>query len=587
MSSRNSTEFVQGSPALPQTRKRQHWTREMNVSLINAYFEVTEGETKTKKYAAKLAERWSEMFPDKQFAGKHLIAQIRNIRSRKLLAPDEIEMIKANTRGDSPNKTAERIRRSIQRRSTAILPEIESNQNRCEQQVPEPEADEASLEIRELFQKINLQWTGVPMEARPKIPKLNLNRNAKTTIQVVDNAMQSEFNSAADFEELCHKVYCAATVTNIIQQTKTPAQDTPHRRKPPWDERIEKKITNLRREIGIIHTYLKNPKPSKKLERKAQAYARRIKTNRKETPNCERLRLHSENLKQKIAALGSRLRRYHKRTQRYRENNLFSNNQRQFFRSLDEEVSNSKTKLPSPADMQKYWSSIWSQKGKHITNATWIEQERKEHNGIQEMPEIVVSEKDVEETVRRMKNWAAPGIDGIQNYWWKAFKHTHKSLASLITEAIKHPHTIPEYFTHGTTIMLSKKGDLTQPRNYRPITCLPAVYKIITSTIGHKIQIHLKKNKIMAWEQNGCKERGRGSKELLVIDNILTKQARRKLKNISMAWIDYQKAYDSIPHSWILEVLEIYKVNKLVIGLIKCLMSTWRTYHDISQQQSE
>ncbi|XP_044745140.1 uncharacterized protein LOC123307005 [Coccinella septempunctata] len=428
------------------------------------------------------------MFPDKQFAGKHLIAQIRNIRSRKLLAPDEIEMIKANTRGDSPNKTAERIRRSIQRRSTAILPEIESNQDRCEQQVPEPEADEASLEIRELFQKINLQWTGVPMEARPKIPKLNLNRNAKTTIQAVDNAMQSEFNT---------------TVTNIIQQTKTSAQDTPHRRKPPWEERIEKKITNLRREIGIIHTYLKNPKPT----------------------------------------LGSRLRRYHKRTQRYRENNLFSNNQRQFFRSLDEEVSNSKTKLPSPADMQKYWSNIWSQKGKHITNATWIEQERKEHNGIQEMPEIVVSEKDVEETVRRMKNWAAPA-------------HTHKSLASLITEAIKHPHTIPEYFTHGTTIMLSKKGDLTQPRNYRPITCLPAVYKIITSTIGHKIQIHLKKNKIMAWKQNGCKERGRGSKELLVIDNILTKQARRKLKNISMAWIDYQKAYDSIPHSWILEVLE-------------------------------
>lgn len=81
----------------------------------------------------------------------------------------------------------------------------------------------------------------------------------------------------------------------------------------------------------------------------------------------------------------------------------------------------------------------------------------------------------------------------------------------------------------------------------------------------------------MAWEQNGCKRKGRGSKELLIIDNMLTKQAKKKLKNISMAWIDYQKAFDSVPHSWLIEVLKIYKVNPQVIALLQYLMSTWRT----------
>lgn len=193
------------------------------------------------------------------------------------------------------------------------------------------------------------------------------------------------------------------------------------------------------------------------------------------------------------------------------------------------------------------------------------------------MTAIVVTEEDVRTTIKRTKNWSTPGIDSIHNYWWKSFTNTHKTLARLIREAIEDPRTIPEYFTQGTTLMTPKRGDLTQPSNYRPITCLPSIYKLITSTIGHKIKIHLKNNHIMAWEQNGCKDEGRGAKELLIIDNLLTKQAKKKLKNVSMAWIDYQKAYDSVPHSWLLEVLEIYKVDKQVIGLIKSLMKTWRT----------
>ncbi|XP_044745088.1 uncharacterized protein LOC123306951 [Coccinella septempunctata] len=125
--------------------------------------------------------------------------------------------------------------------------------------------------------------------------------------------------------------------------------------------------------------------------------------------------------------------------------------------------------------------------------------------------------------------------------------------------------------------MIPKKGDPTQPKNYRPITCLPAVYKILTSTISHKINNHIDNNNIMSPEQNGCRQKARGSKELLIIDNTITKQAKKRLKNISVAWIDYQKAFDSVPHSWLLEILRIYKVDHEVVELLKSLMSTWRT----------
>jgi hypothetical protein len=33
-----------------------------------------------------------------------------------------------------------------------------------------------------------------------------------------------------------------------------------------------------------------------------------------------------------------------------------------------------------------------------------------------------------------------------------------------------------------------------------------------------------------------------------------------------MAWIDYQKAFDRVPHSWIIKSLELIGINKKVIA---------------------
>ena len=42
-------------------------------------------------------------------------------------------------------------------------------------------------------------------------------------------------------------------------------------------------------------------------------------------------------------------------------------------------------------------------------------------------------------------------------------------------------------------------------------------------------------------------------------------------------WIDYKKAYDSIPHQWMLEVLNLYKINKTIQKFITTMIPQWRT----------
>ncbi|XP_044760256.1 uncharacterized protein LOC123317689 [Coccinella septempunctata] len=464
---------------------------------------------------------------------------------------------------NSPTTRTVNIRRSIHRLS--LLPERNSTGDGVDglQPAVETEPDETIREIREIFQEESLRWEGIQMADRQRIPKMRRSKHSKTTMATVNSALGEILTSSKNLEELCHKVYCAAMVTNRILQTPTvtKAQGAHPQKKPPWEERLEKKINILRKEIGVLHSFLTETKVSKKVNRKVQCYSRKLKLSRKDAQYKQQLAIHMETLKQKLATLGSRLRRYHKRTKRYRQNNQFNTNQKGFFRDLGEQ-HRSQQECSRVADselkeFEKYWSNMWTEKESHNTKATWIETEKEMHANLSEMHSVVITEEDVAMTVKRMKNWTTAGIDNIHNYWWKYLPSTHGVLARLLNSALENPNKIPKFFTQGMTYMIFKKGDPTKPENYRPITCLCSAYKILTSTVGHKIRIHLKNNKILAWEQNGCRRGGRGSKELLVIDNTITKQAKRKKKNIAMAWIDYQKAFDSVPHTWLLEILKI------------------------------
>ena len=63
-------------------------------------------------------------------------------------------------------------------------------------------------------------------------------------------------------------------------------------------------------------------------------------------------------------------------------------------------------------------------------------------------------------------------------------------------------------------------------------------------------------------------ERSRGTNNLLYIDRAVIREVKSRKKNLAMAWIDYKKAYDMVPHLWIKECLDLFGVA----GNIKILL---------------
>jgi hypothetical protein len=114
-------------------------------------------------------------------------------------------------------------------------------------------------------------------------------------------------------------------------------------------------------------------------------------------------------------------------------------------------------------------------------------------------------------------------------------------------------------FTYNITYLKPKDSDTKNPSKYRPITCLPTIYKIMTSCIKVIIYDHCQKLNIINEEQKGCVKECFGCKEQLIIDTVIMEQARKNNRNIYTAFIDYKKAYDSVPHSWLIKILKYLK----------------------------
>jgi hypothetical protein len=159
-----------------------------------------------------------------------------------------------------------------------------------------------------------------------------------------------------------------------------------------------------------------------------------------------------------------------------------------------------------------------------------------------------VCEKDVTETLKTTLNWKASGRDQIVNFWLKQLTATHKHIAALFNKLIEEDQIL-ECLTAGATFLIPKNENTDNPKNYRPVTCLPTIYKLLTSIISRRIQKYMEDENLLPKEQKWCCRESKGCKDQLLISKTKLQDCKLRKQNLCMLWIDCQKSFDSVPHS--------------------------------------
>ena len=78
-----------------------------------------------------------------------------------------------------------------------------------------------------------------------------------------------------------------------------------------------------------------------------------------------------------------------------------------------------------------------------------------------------------------------------------------------------------------------RKGNVAT--NYRPITCLPLMWKLLAGEIADQIHAYLDQEKLLQEEQKRCRKGSRRTKDLLYIDRVVITVVKSRNKNLAMA----------------------------------------------------
>ncbi|XP_065055326.1 uncharacterized protein LOC135683871 [Rhopilema esculentum] len=281
-----------------------------------------------------------------------------------------------------------------------------------------------------------------------------------------------------------------------------------------------------------------------------------------------------EELKQRIKAKNAKIKKYEEQNNEYIQNTLFQTNQRLLFKKI-EGVERENDIKPDADQSKAFWSDIWSKDVVHNSDASWIKEVEKQVENVAKQSDVKVTLHSLQLQLRRVPKWKACGPDKVHGYWLKGFTKLHQLIAAQLNECIS-TGEMPTWMTRGRTCLILKdvkKGsDVT---NFRPITCLPLMWKILAGIVSESLYHHLENEKLLPEEQKGCRKQSRGTKDQLMIDKMVMKNCRRRLTNLCVAWIDYRKAYDMVPHSWILACLTMFNVADNIHNLIRKLMRSW------------
>lgn len=193
---------------------------------------------------------------------------------------------------------------------------------------------------------------------------------------------------------------------------------------------------------------------------------------------------------------------------------------------------------------------------------------------VKEVPvleEITWTEEIIKQKLDSLKRNKSPGPDGIHARIIKELAVQLVAPLKIIFELSFKTRKLPEEWKRANVTAIFKKGDRSDPSNYRPVSLTCIIGKIMESVIKDRIITHMKENNLCSSKQYGFVSGRSTTLQMLQVANKWT-EALDEGWATDVAYCDFMKAFDKVPHQRLLKKLKAFNLGPSYIGWIESFL---------------
>ena len=213
--------------------------------------------------------------------------------------------------------------------------------------------------------------------------------------------------------------------------------------------------------------------------------------------------------------------------------------------------------------LANYFSSVFT---KEPAGPIPILNGRDNHNN--HMEDIRTTEDEVRKILSKLKPDKAPGPDNMHPYFLKETANELATPLSIIYNKSLETFTVPSEWKKGKITALFKKGSKKMASNYRPVSLTSIVCKCLEKIVRDRIIKFMKNEGLFSNRQYGFISGRSTSLQLLKVLDKWTEALDSGL-SIDCIYMDYAKAFDTVPHRRLIYKLSSYGINAGAVSWIE------------------
>ena len=208
------------------------------------------------------------------------------------------------------------------------------------------------------------------------------------------------------------------------------------------------------------------------------------------------------------------------------------------------------------------------------------------YRGEEPLVNVVFTREEVRKKLMELRPDSAPGPDRV---WTKVLHRLADTIAAplaVIFAKLMEEGNVPKIWKDALVCPIFKKGKKGDAANYRPVSLTCVLGKVMEKVMRDHMVAHLIKNSLIRSSQHGSQKGRSTTTNLLEYLEKLT-EFLDKGENFDIIYLDFAKAFDSVPKERLLSKLEGVGVGGKVLSWIREWLTGRRQRVVLNGKESE